>query len=173
MGLGPGARRPVSGIASLTKHASSVQLLLPTSRLKKQDSMSHPFTPMARRLLCQSPAAFFRHCRSNACQSSVRCSSAVAAPQRTYHSARQFPRLQRLEKSSFPYLFVISRPNGWARPFTTATPTCATTVLQNPRLDEHGNEMTIEISDRAAKVRTWDFRSLFSLSKRMEMYLYR
>ncbi|KAF7509185.1 hypothetical protein GJ744_008245 [Endocarpon pusillum] len=106
---------------------------------------------MARRLICQSPAIFFRHCRSKGCQSSVRCSSAVAAPQRTYHSARQLLSLQRVEKSSFPYLFGIAQPNGRARPFTTATPTCATTVLQNPRLDEHGNEMTIEISDRAAK----------------------
>lgn len=37
------------------------------------------------------------------------------------------------------------------RPFTTSIPRPATTVLQNPRTDEDGNAMTVDLTPRATK----------------------
>jgi hypothetical protein len=49
-------------------------------------------------------------------------------------------------------LRIVERHVHTVRHFSSTGSRAATVVLQNPRKDEDGNEMAIEISERAAKV---------------------
>lgn len=107
-----------------------------------QGAMSWPGGASARRVLLRSPAAFLRQCRAD--RLSQRSSSvSAAAPLRIQQC------LERPSASNPCSSFGYSCP---VRLFSSALPSRATTVLQNPRVDDDGAEMMIEISDRAAKV---------------------
>jgi hypothetical protein len=116
----------------------------------QETNMSHMFTANVKRAFRYSPAAFLRQCRADACAGSHRHPATTVSPQRAYASAGRDRSLVCAERTSSS--FVKPSRNSHARHFSASASTCATTVLQNPRVDEDGIEMTIEISDRAAKV---------------------
>lgn len=85
----------------------------------------------------QTPAAFFQQCRAKSSTGRTFASRAV-----TSHSIGQEP------SRTFP-----DPRNLRARTFSSGSPARATVVKQNPRADDDGNDMTIEISEKAARVR--------------------
>lgn len=118
-----------------------------------QSTMSKPFALGVRRFIHQSPAEFLRQCRTDASKTLGGPPTATSSPKRTYFRA-VWQGSQRclvgFPSSNSP---AVLRPNRQARSFSNSAPLRTTTILQNPRVDDDGNEMTIEISDRAAKVR--------------------
>lgn len=114
--------------------------------------MSQPFGSSVRRVLRQSPAEFQLRCRADAHRTLGHSGRAFASAKKHSHKKPQDRITQRLPTGLYSRLPVASRVGGEVRPFSTSGCARATTVLQNPRLDDDGKEMTIEISERAAKV---------------------
>ena len=77
---------------------------------------------------------------------------ATASLKSPCHSVGQGRSALYLERLSSPHFFAACRHQGHTRMFSNSAPIRATIILQNPRVDDDGNEMIIEISDRAAKV---------------------
>lgn len=90
-------------------------------------SISRAFE-LAKPLRSHQPAAFFQNCRTR---------SAISSSQ---------PRLY-----IQPPATAIPSQRSQARCFSSSLPQKATIVKQNPRVDDDGNEMSIIISERAAK----------------------
>lgn len=116
----------------------AITIILSTERLsqreKQQDiqkmsskSVARAFE-LAKPLRSHDPAAFFQCCRT---RSAIPTSILRALPQ--------------------PPLTGISSQQSRARYFSTTRVSQATIVKQNPRTDDDGNEMSIIISERAAK----------------------
>ena len=140
-------------IASLTKQRFQLtQLLLQPLLRTFLIIMSLPFAFNARRFLRQSPATFLRQCRTNTGKTFAVCAFATASPQTTHPTIPRDRNTRYPGRPLLPHSPALLRPDGRARPFSKSAPSHATTVLQNPRVGDDGNEMTIEISDRAAKV---------------------
>jgi hypothetical protein len=119
---------------------------------KGKSSMAQQYGSSARRALRQSPAAFLRQCRAEARKPLRLHFVASAIPQKTCYSATRAHNAHHLGRSSLPRSPSVFPPDGQVRSFSSSAASCGTTVLQNPRTDEDGNEMIIEISDRAARV---------------------
>jgi len=80
-----------------------------------------------------TPATFFRQCRAQSISTPPPSNSIITPTSRPQLLLQKF------------------RPTRNNRPFSTTTPFRATVVKQNPRADDDGNDMTIEISEKAAK----------------------
>ncbi len=120
--------------------------------------MSQPVTRGASRVLrpkrvC-APAAFFHQCRASSIKTS-QTSQAKHDPLTTFRAVSS-SRLRSNDRSSRVPVMSLNAKTYVApsRSFSTCTPFYATVVAQNPRQDEEGQDMTIEISPRAAKVCT-------------------
>jgi hypothetical protein len=138
--------------ATLASSPPFLRLYRQSVHWKGKSSMAQQFASSARRALRQSPAAFLRQCRAEARKALGAHFVASAVPQKTCYSATGAHNAHHLGRSSLPHSPSVFRPDGQVRSFSSSAASCGTTVLQNPRIDEDGNEMTIEISDRAAKV---------------------
>ena len=109
-------------------------------------------TPCAKAVArCQSATAFFQQCRSSAKQ--CQRSSVTSPPryQNASYSVFSTSRSSRIQRGSVPASQATSSLQ--AQPFSSTPTRRATVVKLNPRQDEDGKDMTIEISPRAAKVR--------------------
>jgi len=118
-------------------------------------NMSTPVSVTARCLIHPSrpslAAAFLQHCQ-RMLPTATRTSSAIettcnfllTAESRSYSTKKRTQSKLPAPRGSIPR----------SRPFSTTSPDRATAVLQNPRTDDDGHAMTIDISSRAATVRT-------------------
>jgi iron-sulfur cluster assembly 2 len=112
-----------------TGMSKTVVMSLPPQRL-----VALAVRPLARP---RSPRSYLRICRT--CR--ARLSSIATTPTQRSQPASSRPGLQAQKPVSIP-----SKAH-----FSTTPPQSATIVLQNPRVDEEGNEMTITISSKAAR----------------------
>lgn len=89
----------------------------------------------------------------------------VANPRSQQHAlptSRQSTKSISKSRTTLPQNPWRNKQHSW---FTTTAQKKATSVLTNPRNDDDGNPMLIEISERAAKVRFfWNIRSKINLS---------
>lgn len=104
-----------------------------------------PVSQAVRTPQTQTPSVFFRRCHKPI---------EKILPSRHYslHTTRPRP----AEPSSFTVersksTRVLSHGKPYARRFSVTAPARATVIRLNPRRDEEGNEMSIDISERAAK----------------------
>jgi hypothetical protein len=127
---------------SVTKHQFHLNTSSPFVTIYLLQTMSQPamrlvFLPLkpARH---HTPAAFFQQCRAKS-------TSTPPLARSTAVTRRSHPQL-------FPHEHLALQSRN-SRPFSTNLSCRATVVKQNPRADDDGKDMTIEISETAAKVR--------------------
>jgi hypothetical protein len=115
--------------------------------------MSQPLATSATRCARSSTrwtaSAFLRQCRKRATED-PRLNQCTSHPPHLIRSSRTTR--NHYTPVSRPFLAFPGPQRARARPFSTTQPSCATVVAHNPRVDEDGKNMTIEISPRAAKV---------------------
>ncbi|KAL9106175.1 MAG: hypothetical protein Q9227_008767 [Pyrenula ochraceoflavens] len=113
-------------------------------------NIKYPSSRAARRG-SHAASLFFRQCRASASQPQVptHClrNSAASRPS----SFRIHTRPSTLFRNSSEISSFSATKLPLYRPFATTSPHRATEILQNPRNDENGTPMTIEISPNAAK----------------------
>jgi hypothetical protein len=153
-----------SYIASLTKHLhykaiaqAYITNIISSSRrssnLTRFWGMSQPLARsaglFARSSTRATPSAFLHQCRKSAtqklriepCMSLSQTSAQSSQTSRSHHTT-----------VSRPIPSTSGAPHAHARPLSNTSRSYATVVTQNPRVDDDGKHMTIEISPRAAKV---------------------
>ena len=105
------------------------------------------------KLVC-APASFFQQCRARSTEASQRSHGSLTIIRAASQSR---PKGNELSSRVHTESLNAQAYAATSRSFSTSTHFYATVVAQNPRQDEEGQDMIIEISPRAAKVCTSHF----------------